>query len=53
MRLKLLAEIGELVAAGDVDAVREVAFGKASRAAQEFRERRTKPLQEQHQAARA
>ena len=35
------AEVGELVAAGDVDAVREVAFGKGRRPAQEFRQRRT------------
>jgi hypothetical protein len=46
--VEALAEIGELVAAGNRDAVRQVAFGKGAGAAQELGERRAEPLQEQH-----
>ena len=40
------AEVGELMAAGDVDAVREVAFGKDRRPAQELRQRRAQAAQQ-------
>ena len=46
--VEALAEIGELVAAGNGDAVRQIAFGKRAGAAQELGERRAEPLQEQH-----
>ncbi len=46
--MKLLAEIGELVAAGNRDAVRQISLGERAGAAQELGERRAEPLQEQH-----
>ena len=47
MRLKLLPEIGELVVAGDGDAVGEVALGELGGAAQELGKRGAQAPQEE------
>jgi len=46
--IEALAEIGELIAPGNGDAMREIALGKHARAAQQLGERGAEPLQEQH-----
>ena len=46
--IEALAEIGELVAPGNGDAMREIALGKHARAAQQLGERGAEPLKEQH-----